>query len=199
MRLSIKALACLTAIAAAAPAAQAASPFITFSESFMGNEAFSYFNYIPGGTYLLQFSSNTPVYPNSINIDNFVEVSGCYYYDSGALMGCDEQSYDRDVTAPPSGTNLQNFPEDVYIEPLPPTFYLYYPDGHLYSYADYTGLYSDIDIYFNNPDFGTVDFTLTLTPLPEPAAWAMLLGGLAAVGGVLRGRRTTPLAGAAAV
>lgn len=46
-----------------------------------------------------------------------------------------------------------------------------------------------LDIRFNGSNVG--DHIRVLTAVPEPAAWAMMIGGFAMVGGMMRRRRTT--------
>jgi len=76
------------------------------------------------------------------------------------------------------------------------------PKTHYFIKPDYCGptpcirqyaslLVTDFSAIFDSQDPVGGDITFTITPVPEPSTWAMLIAGFAAVGGALRcGRRS---------
>ena len=59
---------------------------------------------------------------------------------------------------------------------------------------DWVGGFRINDIYDNQTsNYEKLVFTNSSSPSPEPASWAMMLGGFGAIGGALRARRKTAL------
>jgi hypothetical protein len=189
MRAVVSALLAAGATVTLAMPARAATPFLTFSDTTTNIEDAANFPYIPGGRYLASLTSNVPVFPASLFITDFYETQGCTYFDGGGIEGCDEENFEYDLTLPPSGTDLSHFQTVLDVPALPGPFVLYYPDGDLLASNFSTPGNSLVDIFFQNGGTAVTTFTFTLSLVPEPCAWSLMMVGLGLAGAGLR-RRT---------
>lgn len=73
-----------------------------------------------------------------------------------------------------------------------------YQASHVYSFMLNTGLVVPGQLHFGVGDgaFGdnSGSFTITISEAPEPASWALMVGGFGAIGGMMRSRRKTIVA-----
>ena len=93
---------------------------------------------------------------------------------------------------------LLNFPSGSLDNTLPGTFphlssgsFSYSEMSHWQGYDASGRIMQVTSRVVNEPQIWTLGFALTPSSVPEPASWAMMLGGLGLIGGAMRRRRTS--------
>jgi hypothetical protein len=148
------------------------------------------FPYVPPGHYVLTFKSPAPVlatgtvgevYVDELEVDPDGGYTGFdYWYD--ASTGFLGSASTTKIIGKTVVTTLT----------VPPSFqfsYPYYRGGRVQGYYDFVGAF-DVDVTVDG-GYGA-PFSLTLSAVPEPAAWALLLTGFGLGGAVVRRRRKAP-------
>lgn len=132
------------------------------------------------GNYRLDFTFDTPVAADvTINSQQYFNF---YFVDSGQYIGGDEVPYSDTsyfYTPTTQGSVLWSI--------LPPYTSV---SGDIREEGYYKGLGVIFNLYA--PDDVTVAYTVNITAVPEPAQWALLIGGFGAAGALLRRRARRP-------
>jgi hypothetical protein len=186
MRL-IAGLAVMATLAIAAPGAANAT---TFSYSFNLDDYNDVLLQVPIGTvpvgsYNVSMSSNVPIL--LFEFGNLLNVESEQFFPDGSYMGGDENSFE-DTLFSVNPTDEGHPFTDQEVGSVPPTSVFeefYYPSGPLYSIATTTVDSSYISLATEMPGG---EATITLTAVPEPATWAIMLAGFGLMGLVLRAR-----------
>ncbi len=146
----------------------------------LGLGAASPFTIVQGDEIQATITLDTPlVVPASPGGYQFVGVNfnGAVAPDGVSTVGMDTFSGGTGISSSPMGTNCGNCLSGVYGQPGPGSF-------------SFSSLYADTTIETLTTPFLVDDVTLTYQvntgPVPEPAAWTLMLIGVGAVGGSAR-------------
>ncbi len=158
----------------------------SFTGVFSGGEGTGQIDlsgYADGTDFHFRFTTAAPVLSG---VAEYVYVSGFdQYFDVTGVRfgGDDEPTYqDHAITSSPYSTTLTT----------PNDYRLYYADGDL-SESDYFHPETvSVDVFVPDTYDGR-SFTFSVDVVPEPASWALLIGGLGVIGVAGRRRRTQNL------
>lgn len=142
---------------------------------------------VPVGHYAITLSSTVPIELFEFGYGG--ENESTQYFPDGSYMGGDESPFTvTEFSVFPDSEGHPFADQETGVVPPPSVFEEFYPGGQLSSYAVTQVQYTFVSLLTDVP--GGVA-TVTLTAVPEPAAWTMMLAGLGALGVLMR-RRLRP-------
>lgn len=171
-----------------AGSARAGPPVAVYDLNFADYGGFTYEipeNALPPGYYRVTLSSDAAVTQFMLETgETFSEES---FYPDGVYMGGDEE-YENSLAFSFDPTTEGHPYTDVETVVVPPTtvYNQYYPDGVLENTTTVTVDQELITVLSHDPTGSAV---VTVSVLPEPEGWLMLIAGAALAGAALRRRR----------
>ena len=177
------------ALVLAAGTARAGAPVAVWDLNFADYSGFTFEipeNPLADGTYLVTLTSNAAVTDfmlETVETFNFVS-----FNDNGTISGGDEGI--DNILAFETDPTTEGHPfTDSAIAVIPgetTPFFTYYPDGHVETETTWTVDQELITVLSFDPTGAAV---VTVSAIPEPASWAMLIAGAALAGVGLRSCR----------
>jgi hypothetical protein len=188
VRSTIVALGALGLALGAATASRAGTPILTDTFNFA-----DYGNYfidevligtVPAGTYQVSVSSTVPLV--LFELENLIYDSGSSYFPDGTYEGGDELTYTTtDFDVNPQALGKPYADTETAVVPPTMTFNDYYSSGILAS--TYTDTVIDEELSLATFSDGGVA-VVTISAIPEPATWLMMLLGFFTLGWSMRSR-----------
>ncbi len=133
-----------------------------------------------GTTYSVSFESSAPLDLTVSNLMFYTDFNYIYYNDDGTIAAQDDQ---QDTPFVPLSIDTPNLLVGRFTTPAPMSYY--YPDGHISEYDFYLNDAFDADVTVTD----TANYVFSISAVPEPATWTLMLAALGGLGAVVRRRR----------